>query len=1190
MTHPANLAAAAASKITIGALGACPLRNPHVQLLPLCYGLVEQALDPSAELQLPYSLTARPLGIRLLRCGWLYIIDSQSGELHEYEVTDGWVTALLHKGKKVDEDQRAPFEARPPLIYSRRSTLHVTFAEVQWTAAKCMQVLDSQQEREHFMQAVDLNPVHCESGGAHLLTVAQARRWLAEVGSDPAHIDHLPGDAPERERVPYLWERLRRFRQEHIGELLGQVRSPYQDDTLFLVLQDDLGVLRDLANYQDKVAGWVEDWSNAGHNERDYLLACYIESLTQLSPKDIDELSSSDDPAVQALFTDLEQLPEPQRERTRQALLEYLNRGGRLEPQVPVPAALEQLRKQAYADALRFAGHQGDAPSLTPNGQVMEETDRRYYTREHFKVAPDDFVERHLDTLIRLGHQHDDRLIALLEGSSFTGKRGINDLIDRPLMDAVLEYHREQLQRWNRLLEQITHDRTMLVCAGRFHRSAWYYDAANPTQRGQAFTAEYACLRDICRSDQASEALLGYLERHPQLTRPLFHTLPLSQQLDRATHYTSLFNAGIGLFNNLPHWLAELQQIEQPPLPALDDLPDSTRVVADAVQHSLSPALNLGLSNALNPLLEGFDLSNKTIPDLDQLFRHLPKALSLKLLDAAKTTGVTFTVASAAQLEALQGDIKHLLNTRQLLHELNRQRKQYTHNQNLQGHKWPRAVQLQDEIVRARHLLTRLEAALAAAISPIAELPDESLRLYGATPARAGVTALFPPGPQQEVHRMLQNMRLGVQSLPNASLVRSEGVGLLIFMLQAVNLLVVSKELRRQAKIREDWDPVFKALKATGAAGFAAAQGLADTALRARAAQLASGLQHHAVRYVQVQMGKMHVGLGTFTYFLGFLSSLKSLNSQQQKWQQATRTGDSLEQGGAAFAMIGAGGATTTNLYGLGHTALTTFKVYRASDAAARTAVWGAAGTRLSTVFFRFNLAGALFTVLELGGTWLYNRYNLSAHDKWLKTTPWSLDAEKRRDYALADYKQHLAQLLDTPYAQLGPNEHDTWLKNLLLKANPSDIHLVLPRLTLNDFQLPLTGQPAHRLVIGAQRISVPRYSRGTPRSRTDVVSGEVVSSLRIVESTHDHLVLCMQHPTDPESYVTPMTETLELTVCVQTLNERGTWDSQTHLIRINPAEQGHFPASDDHPANEHPGLFVVETHLLEQANHAHQA
>jgi hypothetical protein len=59
-----------------------------------------------------------------------------------------------------------------------------------------------------------------------------------------------------------------------------------------------------------------------------------------------------------------------------------------------------------------------------------------------------------------------------------------------------------------------------------------------------------------------------------------------------------------------------------------------------------------------------------------------------------------------------------------------------------------------------------------------------------------------------------------------------------------------------------------------------------------------------------------------------------------------------------------------------------------APNSAARKAAWAAAGTRLSTVFFRFNLAGALFTVLELSGSWLFNRYNLSAHDKWLKTTP----------------------------------------------------------------------------------------------------------------------------------------------------------------------------------------------------------
>ena len=96
MTHPAILDAAAASKSPIAAPTACPLRQTHVQLLPLSYGLVEREHDPGAELNLPYTLSARPMGIRRLRDGWLYIIDSLSGDLYEYRIVDGIVTALLH--------------------------------------------------------------------------------------------------------------------------------------------------------------------------------------------------------------------------------------------------------------------------------------------------------------------------------------------------------------------------------------------------------------------------------------------------------------------------------------------------------------------------------------------------------------------------------------------------------------------------------------------------------------------------------------------------------------------------------------------------------------------------------------------------------------------------------------------------------------------------------------------------------------------------------------------------------------------------------------------------------------------------------------------------------------------------------------------------------------------------------------
>ena len=72
-------------------------------------------------------------------------------------------------------------------------------------------------------------------------------------------------------------------------------------------------------------------------------------------------------------------------------------------------------------------------------------------------------------------------------------------------------------------------------------------------------------------------------------------------------------------------------------------------------------------------------------------------------------------------------------------------------------------MELQTEIVRVRAQLTQLEGRLAGALSPIAELPDQSVRLYGATPARAGVTVVFPPAQQLEVRSLLKDIRLGVQ-------------------------------------------------------------------------------------------------------------------------------------------------------------------------------------------------------------------------------------------------------------------------------------------------------------------------------------------------------------------------------------------------------------------------------------------
>ena len=85
------------------ALGVCPLRKPRVQLLPLRYGRVER-LDPASALTMPYRLVSRPLGIRQLRDGWLYVIDNTSGYLHEYRVLEGQVTQIVWQGSEASQD------------------------------------------------------------------------------------------------------------------------------------------------------------------------------------------------------------------------------------------------------------------------------------------------------------------------------------------------------------------------------------------------------------------------------------------------------------------------------------------------------------------------------------------------------------------------------------------------------------------------------------------------------------------------------------------------------------------------------------------------------------------------------------------------------------------------------------------------------------------------------------------------------------------------------------------------------------------------------------------------------------------------------------------------------------------------------------------------------------------------------
>ncbi|EWH03480.1 toxin VasX [Halomonas sp. BC04] len=895
----------------------CPLISGQVQLLPLRYGLVEE-LEPGCST--PYSLRARPLGIRLLRNGFLYVLDGETNELAEYEFRE--------QGDKITGGK---------LEYETDRTLYVCFSEVKWTDAKRAQVLESEEDRDAFMQAVDLsgaNPV--SGGGEHLITTAQAEEWVAEFAEE-AELEQ-PEGGHEQEGEAYHWENDHYYHKTRLGKLLKQHEVEDRDECLCLVVRDDIGVMRDLAQFQDNVVGWIEEWAteDEGKTERDYLLACYIESLSQLKAASLDDLSQvSEDPSVQAMWEQVAAMEEPRQGIVRQALLDFLNQDsntGKL-PQPHDPDLPAELKERLWE--LRGEANLTNAREIA--SQLQREV-RRYYVEDSLSDSLGrDFVDQHGDALLSMKQQHNERLRALLEGSRI-GQRGINDLIERDRMDAFLGKQRPRLQRWNALLDALSNDRANMLCSTHFHTAAWYFDAQNEEQVYEAFKTQYGCLKDICRNDEVTERIADWLEEAPHYDRPLFHTLPLADQNDFVGQHSTISNAGYNAVLKATEKWGELTALESGRLPVVDELPENTRIVAEEAHQPLGPAISRGISQVMGEFYQS--INRDSVPDLEELFRRLPKALPARILDAIQRTGASFVVASREELERFRRTIQRVLAIRE---ELDRIRRRRNVIKATAGHRSLEAQALLEEFKRLRQeLQTVHEPELARALSPIEELPEDSVRIAGATPGRAGLTLVLPAAQQAEVGGLIRNLRQGIVAAPRANLV-GDGLGLLVFAAQVSVLCSATKMLVEDYLNDRDasWSPVLNSLTSTGSAGFLAAQGIMDTALSARARSLTNALNTSGAQSVTASLGRLHTFLGGFTYLFGFFASSSALYSRNNAWKEAVRSGNSSAQSAAMASMVGAAGMVGANTYGLYNTLHAGFSVaFRGAEWAAAGAVW----------------------------------------------------------------------------------------------------------------------------------------------------------------------------------------------------------------------------------------------------------
>lgn len=1063
----------------------CPLLKT-VHLLPIRYGRVEVApadTDPGY----PYSLTSRPLGYRLLRYGYLYVLDADTGELHEYLHENGELTG--HNGGKLE--------------YPKQHTLYVCFADVPLTERKKAQILDSQEERAHFMQEIDLASASPVSGGEHLLTPEQAKQWVAEFGED--YTPDAPENGHPQESEPYHWENQPYYHKSRFGKLIKQQAVEDPDNCLCLVLRDDVGVMLDLAQHQDDVVGWIGDWAEGGdepgHTERDYMLGAWIESMTLINDHALE--TAGERPGGEPFQSLYESTDEAQ----RQSIYDYLE--VRRDYRGPQPMGPETYLRE----------HHGDNPLVRAQLAMIDALGQANY-------------DQHRDTINQLNLQN----YYQLNGAKL-GQRGINELIDRPRMDAFMAAQRAKLARWQGLLADITDDRATLLCDSRFHQAAWYFDVADEKQLEAALDLNYACVKDLCRTDEAAEKVLAWLEENPRYSHPLFHTLPKAAQAPDAepsTTYFGIAGAGYSLVTRAAEWARRLAEAEAGHLPDLELRSQEIQAKAAAIGDTLAPAASKGIARAMEQLYQGIEANR--IPPLDDLFRDLPYFFKGKMLKVIQAGEVEFRVASEPELATFRQNLEQLLSLNERLESL-------AHDHDVakatHGHKSERAQSIVNEFKATREEQRALGRRLAGALSPVEET-NTGLRLEPATTGRAGIALLMPAASQQQMGTLMGHLRQGLTSAPRVNLL-GDGLGVLVFVAQLVNFVNVVSEAKAQSSGAISYCKFIESFVATAGAGFLAAQSLADTALSSRAQTLANSWQRSAVQSVHIQMGRLHVGLGIFAYGAGAISAAIGTYKHASNWLEAVRTGNAQAQLGATLGMVGSGGLTATNLYGLNQTRIAAMEVWRAADKAG---AWATAGTRLSSLFVRLNIAGLVFTVFELGGTWLYNRYNLSERDQWLQTTPWSREPGQIHNGSLEEYEQAFAQLGNSLSLEKVPAEEQDGKDQLVLNCHA---------LTAAGLIEPLDQPAPRRVWLSAWRIRPERsgWFRDTPETWVRC-SHDILTSLEVREGS-GHLQLAFSPPNHSKSGPDPETSDLALMVRLDTLHSENRYTQEVYMLKVTP-------------------------------------
>lgn len=985
-------------------MGTCPLMNEKLQLLPLRYGLVEH-LDPAGELPMPFKTTSQPLGLRLLRDGYLYIIDEAFGYLHEYRIEQGQISKLLWNSQEVFGDTRTSSIGEPHLVFARKQRLHACYSEIQWTAFKCSQLLKSSDERKRLMQPVTLASACPEKGGgANLLSQRQVQQWLAEVNEQPSAAHALPEGANPEESQAYHWEEQPLFEAVAIEALTSQVQGPYKDDYLFLVLRDDIGVMRDLAKAQLKVADWIEHWSEDETCQGQYLTGSYIQSLYEVNAARLTALSATD-PDIKALQ---DETTGPQ----QASIQDYLK------------ARREQPDAGVYGDEAQWR----EAAWTNPHAKAF--------------IAMTDA----LGQALYQKHQGAINTLSLHTWEALHGKelgqRGIDDLVNRAAMEAFVARQQKLLSHWHARLQKIRADRLAMFVSGRFHEAAWYYDFNLDEQIRHRLETEFVCVAAICADQEALEKMAAYLDAHLVTVVPGLDTLALADQVDIAKKLADLSDFTIKLVS-LEENLASVNALANQFNSLMNQrLPNYARLntqfmgLQSLLQEAYNPARQLKLADELDNAHQAFKRTQHIDPN--NYIRAIGAPARLQLLREFSRQGLTLRAASGAEIAAFQLTQTQSMDLRSQLKETYR-----LHNSQLRSQATGFAAAGSDapynqRIERLKNALISLEDRLSGA-----------LVVGGRGPAQIGtVVDGLTPQLRTEMDRTLRDYRAtGTFNKPLMGAIQSKGDGIAfgLFVIQGLKFLeAMSTLIKKPDRSWADLIVAGEAFFGMSGAGFAMVQGLSVTIFQAHMTEMesAAGKLNSMSR-----LGRWTgiAGLGAFV--LGGIAASFDLSKHSLRWGDALAKGDYPSLGASTVQISGDAVLLGTNTWAAKHTG-SIIKNIMNTPKELRPLAWAEASPRLVAIGARANLIGLIGSALQLLGEGLYNYFYLDDLQTWMHSSLWGRQTAQRS--VEAEWTA-LARVVQQPTCELVRNDKKTYLKLVLPGVSTAELDSRLLQLLIYE-------------------------------------------------------------------------------------------------------------------------------------------